>query len=172
MSATSRVGYLRFSFHGEDGCEGCNVPNVVVQATRSGIEGEVHIDPAKREVYGFNPERQDDVLGPFTASSFKGYFVARFDKDFVSYGIAYGGEKEVGYVDGKGEDLSGFVTFGSDVVNVRVGVSFISYEQARTSIDNEIPDGTFANGLMITNQPNKQTNKHPHIQTLILAAKP
>jgi putative alpha-1,2-mannosidase len=40
--------------------------------------------------------------------------------------------------------LSGWATFasGTSSVEVRVGVSFISVEQARWNLDNEIPDGT------------------------------
>jgi putative alpha-1,2-mannosidase len=37
--------------------------------------------------------------------------------------------------------LSAYVTFQSSLVNVRIGVSFISVEQARRNLDKEIPDG-------------------------------
>jgi putative alpha-1,2-mannosidase len=40
--------------------------------------------------------------------------------------------------------LSGYVKFGpkTKTVNVRVGVSFISIDQARKNLNKEIPDGT------------------------------
>jgi putative alpha-1,2-mannosidase len=69
------------------------------------------------------------------AKGFKGYFVARFSQRFDAGGISHAGvistEKE-----GEGKELSGWVKFpqGTYTVEVRVGVSFISVEQARRSV--------------------------------------
>jgi putative alpha-1,2-mannosidase len=138
LSGTSRAGVMRFTFSENDS------PFVVVQATRTSISGEVTVDPKNREVYGWNPERQDDVLGPFTADDFKGYFVARFDTEFASWGTANGATLFENSLSGKGEEVSGYVRFaaGTPVVNVRVGVSYISVEQARVNLDLEIGDGS------------------------------
>lgn len=139
LTSTSRVGRLRFSFDSVDS------NFVVVQATRKKINGEIFVDPVNREIYGYNPERQDSVLGPFTADDFKGYFVAQFDTDFESYGIGLGDVLSEMSVKGSGEELSAYVTFkpANDnkpaVVGVRVGVSYISYDQARKNIENEVP---------------------------------
>jgi putative alpha-1,2-mannosidase len=67
------------------------------------------------------------------AASFKGYFVARFSEAFDEIGISKRGNKEAGQTEGDGEVLAGYVTFPSatGVIDVRVGVSFISIEQAR-----------------------------------------
>ena len=66
------------------------------------------------------------------AKDFKGYFVARFSKPFKTAGISYAG-KLVESLHGQGQELSGWVTFeeGTEEVEVRVGVSFISADQAR-----------------------------------------
>lgn len=66
------------------------------------------------------------------AKGFKGYFVARFSRLFKSAGISYAG-KIVHALQGQGQELSGWVTFeeGTEEVDVRVGVSFISVDQAR-----------------------------------------
>ncbi|KAI1790667.1 glycoside hydrolase family 92 protein [Ganoderma leucocontextum] len=121
QSATSRVGHLRFTF------EGTQTPYVL---------GGISIDPAAREIVGFNPERQDFLIDPHrTSTVWSGYFVARFDRDFASHSTARNGTVYDGSMAGRGELLSG-------VVNVRVGVSFISVEQARANLDREIPDGT------------------------------
>jgi putative alpha-1,2-mannosidase len=64
---------------------------------------------------------------------------------FVSWGIANNGTLRAGQMEGNGTMLSGYVTFGSNnrlTVNVVIGVSFISVEQARKNLDAEIPDGT------------------------------
>jgi putative alpha-1,2-mannosidase len=60
----------------------------------------------------------------------------RYDTDFEGYGTQRDGEK-----DGKGNILSGYVKFGSKtkVMNVRIGVSFISVDQARKNL---VPDGS------------------------------
>ncbi|KAI0773496.1 glycoside hydrolase family 92 protein [Fomes fomentarius] len=149
QSATSRVGHLRFTF------EDTATPYVLVEATRAFVvgsddptnltypHGDIAIDPARREITGRNPERQDFIIGPSTAPSFAGYFVARFDVPFASYGTAQNGTIRENATGGKGAQLSGFARFeeGTKQVNVRVGVSFISVEQARRNLDKEIPDG-------------------------------
>ena len=96
-------------------------------------------------MYGSNPERQDFLIDPHHATTrWSGYFVARFDHDFASFGIAQNGTINEGAGTGEGALLSGFVRFeeGTEKVEVRVGVSFISVEQARANLDKEIPDGT------------------------------
>lgn len=154
-SATSRVGQMRFTNRGKSG----DVQNlhVVVQATRNMIDGgEVNVDVKNREISGFNPNRGDKVYGPFTADHFNGYFVARFDESFQNYGTYHGSslvansthttsekfapeDSWYGYV----PEMGAYVTFPADtaIVNVRVGVSYISIEQARVNLDNEIGDG-------------------------------
>ena len=106
--------------------------------------GTIAIDPARREITGRNPERQDFIIGPSPAPSFAGYFCARFDVPFAGFGTAQNGTIDEGASEGEGALLSGFARFaeGTKVANVRVGVSFISAEQACKNVDNEIPDGT------------------------------
>ncbi|KAI0637472.1 glycoside hydrolase family 92 protein [Trametes polyzona] len=150
QSATSRAGHLRFTF------EDSAAPYVLVEATRAFIlgsdnptnvtypRGSVNIDPVRREITGHNPERQDFIIGPNPAPSFAGYFCARFDTPFDSFGAAQNGSISEGARDGEGALLSGFARFarGTRRVDVRVGVSFISIEQARRNLEKEIPDGT------------------------------
>ncbi|KAH9918567.1 glycoside hydrolase family 92 protein [Epithele typhae] len=150
QSATSRVGHLRFTF------TNTAAPYVLVEATRASVMGSddptnvtyplgaIAIDPAKREISGRNPERQDFIIGPNSAPSFNGYFVARFNKPFESFGTAQNGSVAEGATEGAGALLSAFARFAENtkVVDVRVGVSFISVEQARKNLDAEVPDGT------------------------------
>jgi putative alpha-1,2-mannosidase len=97
---------------------------------------------------GSNAERQDFIIGPNPAESFSGYFVARFDSPFVSFGTTRNGMVRAGEraarVRGGEGSLGGYVIFRPEtrIVNVRIGVSFISVEQARLNLENEIPDGT------------------------------
>ncbi|EJF58543.1 hypothetical protein DICSQDRAFT_149044 [Dichomitus squalens LYAD-421 SS1] len=150
QSATSRVGHLRFTF------TNTAVPYVLVEATRASVMGSadptnvtyplgsIAIDPVSREITGSNPERQDFIIGPNAAPNFSGYFCARFDVPFESFGVVQNGSTEENVTQGDGAMLSGFARFaqGTRQVNVRVGVSFISVGQARKNLDAEIPDGT------------------------------
>ena len=150
-SPGSRVGHLRFTF------TDTSTPYILVQATRPSIigsadvnnltypEGTITIDPSTREITGSNPERQDFIIQPKStpATKWSGYFCARFDTEFESWGIANNGTLHDGEQYGSGAMLSGYANFDkkTKVVNVRVGVSFISVEQARKNLEKEIPDG-------------------------------
>ena len=138
LTATSRASYIQFTF---DSIAASSF--VAVEVTRAYFVGNVFIDTKKREISGWNPERQDSKLGPFTASGFKGYFVARFDEDFDSWGTVSDSAILPDSLHRTGPSLSAYVTFPSNIkrVHVRVGVSYISIDQARQNIDNEIPDG-------------------------------
>ncbi|KAF8887766.1 glycosyl hydrolase family 92-domain-containing protein [Infundibulicybe gibba] len=152
QSATSHVGHLRFTFRQTD------TPYVILEATRAFVVGStdttntsspigtVVIDPAAREISGSNPERQDFIIGPVStpAKGFSGYFCARFDKPFASWGTSHNGTLRAEEKNATGPVLSGFAQFSpkDTVINVRVGVSFISIDQARKNLDDEIRDGT------------------------------
>ncbi|EIN04267.1 hypothetical protein PUNSTDRAFT_76494 [Punctularia strigosozonata HHB-11173 SS5] len=152
MTATSRVGHLKFTF------DSTSPPYILIEATRASIIGsadpsnvtyplgEVSIDPSSREITGYNPERQDFIIGPNTetAKGFKGYFCARFSEPFSAWGITQNGTAREGATRDEGALLSAYAAFqdGTATVDVRVGVSFISVEQARRNLDNEISDET------------------------------
>ena len=106
--------------------------------------GTITINPATREITGSNPERQDFIIGPNRAEGFSGYFVARFDAPFVAFGTVQNGTVRAGDSARDGTMLGGYAVFPRDThtVDVRIGVSFISVEQARRNLDKEIPDGT------------------------------
>ncbi|KAJ7124454.1 glycosyl hydrolase family 92-domain-containing protein [Mycena epipterygia] len=151
QSATSRVGHLRFTFPPKNAY-------VLLEATRPSIItstptnityplGSVAINPARREITGVNSERQDWIITPTStaasASHFRGYFCARFDTPFAAWGVVQNGSVLAGAMVGEGSLLSAYARFpeGTRVVSVRVGVSFISVDQARRNLDAEIPDG-------------------------------
>ncbi|KDQ28672.1 glycoside hydrolase family 92 protein [Pleurotus ostreatus PC15] len=151
QSATSRVGYLRFSFNSTQ------APYVLLEASRASVMGSadpnnvtyplgsIYIDPEAKEITGTNAERQDFIIDPVStpARGFKGYFCARFDRPFLSWGVIQNGTASEDS-SAAGPLVSGFATFDPNdtTISVRVGVSFISIEQARRNLDNEIPDGT------------------------------
>lgn len=106
--------------------------------------GSISIDPSSQSISGRNPERQDFIIGPSVAPSFAGYFYARFSQPFAAWGTATNitlyPNRTTHSVD---PILSGYVLFanGTQEVEIRVGVSFISVEQAQKNLENEAPDG-------------------------------
>jgi putative alpha-1,2-mannosidase len=118
-------------------------PYIAIQVTRAGHEGKVTIDPIKKEIYGWNPERQDSNLGPDKAEHFKGFFYAKFDDDitFEAYGTAYNDTLTYNECNGNGELLSAFVQFpqGTRRIQLRMGISYISIDQAKQNLEQEIP---------------------------------
>jgi predicted alpha-1,2-mannosidase len=138
LTGTSRVGVMRFTFPADAS------PNFVLTATRAGITGAVHVDPARREISGYNPDRQDSKLGPFKAANFKGYFVASFDTPVTGFGTSTGTTLHEGERDRTDASLGAYVTFPSQArtVQVRIATSFISVDQARENLRREVPSGT------------------------------
>jgi predicted alpha-1,2-mannosidase len=132
MTATERCSYLRFSFPNG------KVGRVLAEISRPGVPGMANIDVAKHEITGYNPDRTDRNLGPFVLPNFKGYFVIEFRKPWknaATYGMDnYGARIARGAY---AEFVAG------DMVEVRVGTSFISVEQARSNLHKEIPAWDF-----------------------------
>ncbi|WP_263356987.1 GH92 family glycosyl hydrolase [Acidicapsa ligni] len=137
MTATERCSYMRFTFPaGSDS-------RVLVEASRPGIAGFVSIDKAHNEITGYNPARTDDGLGPFKLPNFKGYFVVQFRKPFHD-AATYGTDSS-----NHDEATGAYATFNTaqggvgEVIEARVGTSFISIEQARANLKSEIPAWDF-----------------------------
>ena len=131
MTATERCAYLRFTF--PKGAE----PRVIVEASRPGIAGLAQA--GKAEISGYNPDRVDAGLGPFKLPNFKGYFVVQFHqppRETGSYGLQ---SKPSSAATGA---WASFPAVG-EVVEVRVGTSFLSVEQARANLQAEIPAWDF-----------------------------
>ena len=106
----------------------------------------VIIDNSRREITGYNKERQDSLIGPNPAATFAGYFCVRFSEPLLEWGVASNADGQLypNATSREGTQLSAYVRFDESVdsVDVRVGVSFISVDQARMNLDSEIPDGT------------------------------
>jgi predicted alpha-1,2-mannosidase len=133
MTATTRCAYLRFTFPANASSR------VLVEASRPGIAGFAHVDAARREIEGYNPDRMDSGLGPMALPNFKGYFVVQFRKPFSGSGT-YGPTQTPGSATGA---YAEFRTAEGEVVEARVGTSFISLDQARRNLQEEIPAWSF-----------------------------
>ncbi len=132
MTATERCAFLRFRF------PGAGVARVLVEMSRPGIPGSAAVDRKTGEITGFNPHRMDAHLGPYKLPNFKGYFVVQFRQTPQNAGT-YGLEKE-----DASASRGAFAEFRpGELVEVRVGTSFLSIDQARANLRHEIPDWNF-----------------------------
>ncbi len=132
MTATERCSILRFTF------PKTAEARVLIEASRPGIAGMASVNPETREITGYNPHRMDAHLGPFALPNFKGYFVVQFQQTPVDM-------KTYGMDDAKAESSRGaYAEFKpGQTIEVRVGTSFISVEQARANLRREIAGWNF-----------------------------
>jgi predicted alpha-1,2-mannosidase len=134
ITATERCGFLRFTFPAD------SKPIVMIEASRPDNAGFVQVDPARREITGYNPARTDANLGPLKLRNFKGFFVIQFREPFESSGT-YGPTAEDPHQSTGA--YARFANSGTHLVEARIGMSFISIDQARENLVHEIPQWNF-----------------------------
>ncbi|KAF5386538.1 hypothetical protein D9757_005919 [Collybiopsis confluens] len=158
MSASSRVGHLQFTF--EKGPEDSSAPYLFLPTTRPTTifhnpnifetiypNGTVQISPENNEICGSNTEMQDWIIAPDStkeaASHFTGWYCARFDTPFPIYGVTQGNTISEKANSGSGEEIGAYAQFefptqsNTVTINVRIGTSLISADQARYNLDAE-----------------------------------
>jgi len=109
----------------------------------------VKIIPDKNEVVGYN------------TNNFVGYFYAKINKKIGSYGIWYddkiiNGKKKIELRKKCGVFIK-FSTNQNEIVLVKIGTSFISIDQAKKNLEDEIKDWDFEN---IRNTTKELWNEH------------
>ncbi|MGA7155346.1 MAG: GH92 family glycosyl hydrolase [Acidobacteriaceae bacterium] len=134
LTATARCAYMRFTFPASKRAI------ILVETSRPGYAGFAQVDAARHEIVGYNPARTDSNLGPFALPHFKGYFVVQFRRAFADYGTF--GPRASLHATSTGAYVQ-FPTQNHEVIEVRVGTSFISIDQARENLAKEIPDWDF-----------------------------
>lgn len=139
MTATSRCGVLKFQFAKNE------TPSVFMEASElPDSNGWVKIIPDKKEIIGWNKDRQSAHLGP-PLPNFKGYFVIQFSEAFESFGVYENEELRKDSTELEANNCGAWVGFAKNTraVEVRVATSFISIEQARQNLQLEIADKNF-----------------------------
>lgn len=109
------------------------------------LKGWVKINTDKNEIIGYNPDRQSAQLGP-ELPNFRGYFIIQFDKPISDFGTWNNTEVYSGKSEQFGTRMGAYISFktkGQEKVTARIATSFISIEQARENLENEIPDWNF-----------------------------
>ena len=80
------------------------------------------------------------------SSPFTVYFYIKFDKPFHCYGVWIDNNIMSGARDGHGKKTGvygGYCTLEGEPIQVKVGISYISIEQAQYNLVKEIPDWNF-----------------------------
>lgn len=132
VTATTRCGLLRFHFPQTGDAR------VLVEASRPGIKGFAAVDVSAHEITGYNPHRMDAHLGPLALPNFKGYFVIQF-REAPRAGKTYGMDDTTAST-----SRGAYMEFRpGETVEVRVGTSFLSIEQARANLKAELPTWEF-----------------------------
>ncbi len=157
LTASPRTGAARFVFPAG------GAANLLIRASDSEVGSEaatVHVDPAHRTISG------EVVSGNFCGhidkvdhrSYYTLHFVAEFDQPFADYGVwrndtvthrgssASGGTGYGEKFPDKGQGSGAWIGFdparAGGVVNVRIGVSYVSEANARANLAAENPQGT------------------------------
>ncbi len=133
LAVTTRTGLGRFSF---PGTEQSNVLFKVADSAAGSVRSSVTV-VGDREVDG------SVVSGDFcdTSGDYRLFFAARFDRSFSDVGTWHGTTVEPGTRTSTRPGSGAYVSFASPtkVVEMQVGISFVSVADARGNIDAERP---------------------------------
>ncbi|MCB0731134.1 MAG: GH92 family glycosyl hydrolase [Ignavibacteriae bacterium] len=140
LSATTRAGILRFNFN-----ESKN-RFIVIEPNSDENEGYIKLLPEQGEIVGYNPVHRI-YQGWGERAGFSGYFVAKFEKPFDKYGTYQNQnllEKENEISDR--EKIGAYVDLSNSddkIIELKIGTSFVSYENARENLEKEIGQKSF-----------------------------
>ena len=138
MTATSRCGFVRISYPDK------SQASFMIEISRGAGEGSFSIDKKNREVRVYNAENQEEHIGP-KLKNLRGYYVFRFNKDIKDFLVLNHSRFSKNDSVKSSNPLAVSIQFadGTTDVDVRIGSSFISYQQARANLEKEISDKSF-----------------------------
>ncbi|RLB53839.1 MAG: glycoside hydrolase family 92 protein [Deltaproteobacteria bacterium] len=138
LTAGERVAVHRYTFDaGADAVVLSDVGHHMADV--EAIDGEIVVDPAAQEFYGFS------TFSAGYSERFGGmpvYFVMRFSRPFSSHGVWKAGALFDGETTRAGVDSGAWARFDASTdtsVEVAVGISFVDLEHARMNLDAEAP---------------------------------
>jgi predicted alpha-1,2-mannosidase len=147
MTATMRCGMFRIEYPESA------ASHLFVEMSRTpGYTGWVKVSSDRKEIIGYNPDRQNmfkgRAMGP-ALKNFRGYFVVEFEKPLSAFSVwKDSGSAEIfqGKSELSGTHIGAFATFPTktrEKVLIRIGTSFISLDQARENLRKEMPKWDF-----------------------------
>lgn len=142
LTAGQRAGLHRYTFPAATGASLVFDPTIGVQDSET-LDAMVDYDPARREITGYQHSMggMSRRFGGLTI-----YFVAQLDRAMPRYGVWEDGVIDAGQTHAQGTDVGvmlGFDSAQGDQVQVRVGLSYISVEQARLNLEADMPGFDF-----------------------------
>lgn len=138
LTATDRCAMYNFTFPQNAAA------SILVEAARWGSSGAAVIDVEKQEISGYNADNMSAHLSKTPPQSLKGYYVIQFSKPFTVKGTYNGHQLTADSTRVSGSEAGAYVSFATaenEVVQVKIGTSFISVEQARQNLEQELPAG-------------------------------
>lgn len=156
LTATSRCSFFHIQYSPDA------KPILFIEAGREKEGGYVEIIPESHEIRLYNKEMQDAHLGP-KLYNFKGFYVLKFSQAFTKYGTWINDTISPQKYQAEGASVGAYVEFpiGMKHLNIRIGSSFISYEQAEKNLQNEIPSNKSFTEIAecVKNEWNKNLSK-------------
>lgn len=134
LTATSRTSFLRIAYPKQEKAL------LYLEAGRDNAGGGIRIFPEKKEIHIYNQEVHDMHLGP-KELGIKGYYVLKFSVPFEEYGTWSDTTVVACGMQAAASSVGGYVVFPTNTsqVDLRIGSSFISFEQADLNLCKEIP---------------------------------
>ncbi len=140
MTATERSAIYRFTYpKGSDA-------KIFVESARGRGNGEITVDLEKGEIYGWNNDNMSSHLNNNPPKNLKGYFVVQFKTPVTKKGTYEDYKLSDDKTTAQGQKSGAYVHFDtseSNTVEVRIGTSFYSVDQARANIEQELGDKSF-----------------------------
>ena len=143
LTASAHVGLHRYTFSRDE------IPHILIDVSNGlgksrASDGEVNVYPEKQEVTG-----AIKTFGSFSGryGGLKVYFFARFNQPFAGYDLWSGKEVFKNQAKVTGEKVGADISFNKmqkeQVVELRLGISYVSIENARANLDAETVGVTF-----------------------------
>lgn len=134
ITSTERCGFLRFIFNHEGNAY------IVINPNSDFGEGYIKILPGSNEIVGYNPVHRI-YQGWGKKAGFSGYFAAKFNRSFKSFGIyrgenIYYNKNEIS----NAKNIGAFVYFpvkSGEKIVLKVGTSFTSISEAKQNLKKE-----------------------------------
>jgi predicted alpha-1,2-mannosidase len=133
LSVTARTGFGRFTYPGTH--EAAMLINPSTDAGGETNPSAIRVDPARREVFGFGSGRDGCGSNRYTI-----FFAAFFDRPFSGQGSWEGSTIHRGSTSSSGPRSGAYVTFdtsSNQVVQVKVGISYVSVANAESNVATE-----------------------------------
>ncbi|HEY3997862.1 MAG TPA: GH92 family glycosyl hydrolase [Candidatus Xenobia bacterium] len=143
VTATRRVGFHRYTFERTEpihlliDASSCITLTEEAPMAQLCLDSAVHVVPPNRiEGYGH-------FYGGWNPHPYRVFFSAVVDAPFKSFGTWTRRTMHPGAATAKGNQIGAWLTFSGQRVLLKIGVSFISIEQARANIAHELPGWDF-----------------------------